>query len=234
MDGRGAHLVDPFLAHDMVQKAEETRQLEVVRVGIPDLLGFKDGAPIWQVMGGADGPDFHDTRIQPIIADETAITLATTQKALWPYARTLLPANYFSKVSKTVHIKAFGKVTTDGTAGNYVAGLGYGSADAPTALAAGATVAGTVSQTNISWILDAYFTSRLAGATGTLVGYGLWVAAVAVLASTLQPYTLPASALAAVTVDTTVGTNSPVFSLQRSGAGVWTATTQAIIMSALN
>lgn len=235
MDTRGGHVVDPFLAHDLVQKGEETQELQVVRVGIPDLVGYhRDGRPMWEIGGAADTNDFHDTRMQPIIADETGVTLATTQKALWPYARTLLPANYFSKMSKTVHIKAFGKATTDGTAGNYVAGLGYGSSDAPTALAAGATVAGSTSQTNVSWIMDGYFTSRLAGASGTLVGWGLFVAAVALIASTLQPYTLPSSALAAVTVDTTVGTNSPVFTLQRSGAGVWTATTQAIIFSALN
>ena len=33
---------------DAIQKAEETRQLEVIRIGIPDLLGFhRDGSPVW-------------------------------------------------------------------------------------------------------------------------------------------------------------------------------------------
>jgi hypothetical protein len=233
MDGRGAATLDRHLVHDVRQKADDTGELQVVRVGIPDIVGWhRDGSPVWEIAGAGEG--YHNMQLDPIIVDESPITLATTQKALWPYARTLLPANFFSRVGRSVHQKIFGKATTDGTAGNYVAGLGYGSADAPTALAAGATVAGSTSQTNVSWIADAYFTSRTQGATGTLVGWGLFVAAVALMASTLQPYTLPSSALAAVTVDTTVGTNSPVLSLQRSGAGVWTATTQAIIFSALN
>jgi hypothetical protein len=221
------------LVHDTLQKAEETQRLEVVRIGIPDILGFhRDGSPVWGIQGGGEG--YQNTFIEPISADETAITLSTTQKALWPYARTLLPANFFSNVGRCVHIKAFGKVTTDGTSGNYVGGIGYGSSDAPTALAAGATVAGTISQTNISWIADVYATAELSGATGKLKGWGLWAPAVAVLASTLQPYTLPASALVNATVDTTVSTNSLVLTLQRSGAGVWTATTQALIFTALN
>ena len=226
-------MVDRVLVHDTLQKAEETERLEVVRVGIPDILGFhRDGSPVWGIRGGGEG--YHNAQIEPISADQGPITLATTQKALWPYACTLLPANFFANVGKTIHIKAFGKATTDGTAGNYVAGIGYGATDAPTALAAGATVAGTISQTNLSWILDMYVTSRLAGASGSVVGWGIWTAAVALLASTLQPYLLPASALTGVTVDLTVGTNSPVFTLQRSSTGVWTATTQAIVFSDMN
>ena len=42
----------------------------------------------------------------------------------------------------------FGKATTDGSAGNYTAGIGYGASDAPTALAAGVSRAGVISQTN--------------------------------------------------------------------------------------
>lgn len=181
----------------------------------------------------ADGLFYRDTRQPVIVADESAITLATTQKALWPYARTILPANYWT-VGKTVKLTAFGKATTDGTAGNYVAGIGYGASDAPTALAAGATVAGTTSQTNITWRFEAYVTCRTIGSSGTLIAHGQWVPAVAILASTLQPYILPASAPAAVTVDTTVGTNALVLTLQRSGAGSWTATTTALYMEALN
>jgi hypothetical protein len=233
MNQRGAVSLDRHLVRDTLQQSEDTGELVVTRIGIPDILGFhRDGSPVWGIQGGGEG--YHNVQIEPISADQGPITLATTQKALWPYAASLLPANFFANVGKTIHIKAFGKATTDGTAGNYVAGIGYGSADAPTALAAGATVAGSISQTNISWILDMYCTSRLAGASGTLVGWGIWTAAVALLASTLQPYLLPASALAAVVVDLTASTNSPVFTLQRSSTGVWTATTQAIVFSAMN
>lgn len=168
-----------------------------------------------------------------IVLDESPVTLATTMKALWPAARTMLPANFWYS-GKVCKISAFGKLTTDGTAGNYVFELGYGTGDAPTPLVAGATVAGTTSQTNISWTAWAFMECRAIGATGTLRMWGRWEPAVAVLASTLQPYLFPASAPADVSIDTTVGTNAPMFQLQRSGAGVWTATTTNIIFEELN
>lgn len=168
-----------------------------------------------------------------ILADESAVTLATTMKALWPAARTILPANFWYP-GKTVRLEAFGKATTDGTAGNYVFELGYGSGDAPTPLVAGATVAGTVSQTNIAWTAWAYAECRSIGTSGVLRMWGVWEPAVALLASTLQPYIFPGSAPADVSIDTTVGTNALTFQLQRSGAGVWTATTTNIVLEELN
>lgn len=227
--------LDKYLIRDTRQQAEDTNELVVTYNGIPQVLGHhRDGDPVWGIKGGADTPAFHDTRIQPIVLDETAITLATTQKALWPYARTQLPANYFV-VGKTVWLKVFGKATTDGTGGNYTSGIGYGSSDAPAAaLGASTTNAGVASKSNISWWADAYVTCRTIGASGTLVGWGLLLMDLVIQLSTTQPNLIPASALTAVSVDTTAGTNSPVVTLQRSGAGVWTATTQAIIFSALN
>ena len=169
-----------------------------------------------------------------LIADESAITLATTMKALWLPAKTLIPANGGWYAKKVYKLTAFGKATTDGTAGNYVFEVGYGAGDAPTVLAAGATVAGTVSQTNITWWAQAYIKCRTYGTSGTLRAWGQWSPAVALLASTLQPYIFPSSAPADVTVDTTVGTNAITFQLQRSGAGVWTATTTGLYLEELN
>lgn len=164
-----------------------------------------------------------------LITDEAAITLSTTMKALWLPAKTLLPAGFWY-ARKTVRLTAFGKATTDGTAGNYVFELGYGSGDAPTPLVAGATVAGTVSQTNVSWKAEAIIECRSVGTSGVLRMWGQWSPAVALLASTLQPYIFPASAPADVTVDTTAGTNALTFQAQRSGAGVWTMTTTGILL----
>lgn len=171
--------------------------------------------------------------VSHILADESAVTLATTMKALWPAARTMIPVNFWYP-GKIVRLTAFGKATTDGTAGNYVFEIGYGSGDAPTPLAAGATVAGTTSQTNISWTAQAYMECKTTGTSGTCRMWGIWEPAVAIVASTLQPYLFPASAPADITIDTTVGTNAITFQLQRSGAGVWTATTTNIILEELN
>jgi hypothetical protein len=213
--------------------------------GLPTFVGFRragggvsigwerDAEPLYEIAGGADGIFYRDQR-GTIFVDEAAITLATTQKALWVPARTILPATYFNRPGKTVKISAFGKATTDGTAGNYVFELGYGSGDAPTPLVIGATVAGSTSQTNITWRAEGYMELRSIGATGTCRLYGQWSPAVALLASTLQPYLFPASAPADVTIDTTAGTNALTFQLQRSGAGVWTATTTNLSFEAIN
>lgn len=168
-----------------------------------------------------------------ILVDESAITLATTMKALWLPAKTILPANFWYP-GKVVKLTAFGKATTDGTAGNYVFEMAYGAGDAPTPLVAGATVAGTTGQTNISWMAWGFMECRTIGASGTARMWGQWTPAVAILASTLSPYLFPASAPADVTIDTTVGTNAITFQLQRSGAGVWTATTTNILLEELN
>ena len=166
-------------------------------------------------------------------ADEAAITLATTMKSLWLPAKTLIPAGTWY-VGKLMKLTAFGKATTDITAGNYVFEMAYGAGDAPASLVAGATVAGTVSQTNISWVAEGQVECRSLGTAGVLRMWGMWMPAVAVLASTAQPYIFPASAPADVTVDLTVGTNALTFQLQRSGVGVWTATTTSILLEEVN
>jgi hypothetical protein len=176
---------------------------------------------------------YRDLREPHMVLDEAAVTLATTMKSLWLPAKTVLPANYF-RVGKVVKITAFGKATTDGTAGNYVFEMAYGAGDAPTPLVAGATVAGTVSRTADTWIAEGYAECRSIGATGTLRMWGRWMPVVSLLASTLQPYLFPAATPADITIDTTAGSNALTFQLQRSGAGVWTATTTGLLFEALN
>ena len=196
-------------------------------------IGWEEGAePLYEISGGADGIFYRDLREPHIVVDESAITLSTTQKALWAPARTILPANYW-RVGKVVKLSAFGKATTDGTAGNYVFEMGYGSGDAPTPLVIGATVAGTVSQTNVTWRMEGYMECRSIGATGTCRMWAETRPVVALLASTLQPYLMPAATPADVTIDTTVGTNALSFQvLTSAGADAVVATN--IIMEALN
>jgi len=162
-------------------------------------------------------------------ADESAITLATTMKALWLPAKTLLPAGFWYP-GKIVEIKAFGKATTDGTAGNYIFEVGIGAGDAPAALVTGATVAGTVSQTNVTWMAEIYAECRTFGTAGVLRLWGTMRPAVALLASTLQPYLMPNATPADITFDFSVATNALTLQAQRSGAGVWTMTTTSLQM----
>lgn len=160
-------------------------------------------------------------------ADEAAITLATTMKALWLPAKTLIPAGFWYP-TKIAKVTAFGKATTDGTAGNYVFEVGLGAGDAPAALVTGATVAGSVSQTNVTWRAEIYAECRTYGTAGILRLWGEFRPVVALLASTLQPYLMPSATPADITFDFTVGTNALTLQAQRSGAGVWTMTTTSL------
>lgn len=180
----------------------------------------------------ADG-SYRSTRRQAWLpSDEAAITLATTQKALWLPAKSLIQAGFWY-AGKICKITAFGKATTDGTAGNYVFGAGLGAGDAPAAIVTGATVAGTVSQTNVTWEAHVYAECRTFGTAGILRMWGGWEPVVALLASTLQPYKFPNATPADITFDFSVNTNALTFQCQRSGAGVWTMTTTNIIFEEL-
>lgn len=165
----------------------------------------------------------------PIVVDQAAITLSTTMLALWPVAVTIRPAQFWH-VGRMIKMTAFGKATTDGTAGNYVFEIGYGTGNAPAALVAGRTVAGTVSQTNVTWMAIGHIECRAIGASGVLRMWGWWAPDVALLASTLQPYNMPSATPADITVDLTTATMAPTFQCQRSGAGVWTMTTTNLVM----
>lgn len=162
-----------------------------------------------------------------LTTDEAPITLATTMKALWLPAKTLIPAGFWAP-GKIIKVQAFGKATTDGTAGNYVFEVGLGAGDAPAALVTGATVAGTVSQTNVTWVAEIYAECRTFGTAGVLRLWGEIRPVVALLASTLQPYIMPNATPADITFDFSVNTNALTLQAQRSGAGVWTMTTTSL------
>lgn len=175
----------------------------------------------------SDGSYVSVRRQSILVVDEAPITLATTQKALWLPAKTLLQAGFWYP-GKIAKITVFGKATTDVTAGNYVFGVGLGAGDAPAAIVVGATVAGTVSQTNVTWKASVYAHCRTFGTSGVLRLWGEMTPAVALLASTLQPYIMPNATPADIAFDFTVNTNALTLQAQRSGAGVWTMTTTHI------
>lgn len=174
-----------------------------------------------------DGGYIGVRRSSILLADESPITLATTQKALWLPAKTLIPAGVWYP-GKIVKLTAFGKATTDGTAGNYVFGAGLGAGDAPAAIVIGATVAGTISRTADTWMAELFAECRSYGTAGILRLWGFVTPVVSLLASTLQPYLMPAATPADITFDFTAGTNALTLQAQRSGVGVWTMTTTSL------
>ena len=186
------------------------------------------------IAGAADGIFYRDLREPHIIADESAITLATTQKALWAPARTILPANYW-RTGKVVKLTAFGKFTSGTTPGNGTPAMAYGAGDAPTPIVTGTARALVASVTNITWFMQGYMEFR--GTPGTASAsrmWGMFVGDLAMQLSTNQPNIFPASAPADVNIDTTVGTNAVTFQYARSGSTAESMTTTGLLFEALN
>jgi hypothetical protein len=184
----------------------------------------------------AGGQFYHDTVAPFVVADEAAVTLSTTNKALLPAARYAnLGTQFMNLIGRKLRIRAFGKITTGATPGNLTMALLWGTgADANgTSVLASAAVALIASQTNISWAFEAYLHCRALGSSGSLFGTGYFEANPAVIASTAQPILMPASAAAAATVDLT-GTSIPSLQALRSGSTAETMTVQDFELSFLN
>jgi len=145
----------------------------------------------------ADGLFYQDTREPFISVDIPAVTLAATNKALYPVSNfPVLGGQYFARPGKKLHIVLFGRMTTVLTPGNLTLGVLYGTgADANgVVLASSAAVALVASQTNMSWQLDVMVYCRTTGSTGTLFATGVFQCNPALIASTAQPLMIPATA----------------------------------------
>jgi hypothetical protein len=145
----------------------------------------------------ADGLFYNDLREPFISTDQGAVTLGTTAKALYTAsAFPVLGGQYFSRVGKKLRIRLFGRMTTVLTPGNGSFNVYYGTgADANgVVLMTGTPVALSASQTNLSWMCEIFVHCRSTGSTGTLFCTGKAHFNVGLIASTLQPIMLPASA----------------------------------------
>jgi len=148
----------------------------------------------------ADGLFYVDSRTPFISGDVGSVTMAATAKALIPAANIpTLGGNYFSFIGKAMRVRLFGRITTVASPGNLTMQMNYGTgADANgVVLAASAATALTASQTSMSWQVEYIVRCRTMGATGTLFCTGFFETNVAVVASTLQPIMIPATAPAA-------------------------------------
>lgn len=145
----------------------------------------------------ADGLFYNDLREPFISADQTAVTLAATAKALYTAsAFPVLGGQYFSRVGKKLRIRLFGRMTTAATPGNGSFNIHYGTgADANgTLLMTGTPVALVANGTNLSWEMECFVSCRTTGSAGTLFCDGSAKFNVGLLLSTLSPMLLPASA----------------------------------------
>jgi len=185
----------------------------------------------------ADGLFYTDLREPFIAADQSAVTLAATNKAL--YTASAFPAlggQYFARIGKKLRIRVFGKITTGATPGNLTLGLLYGTgADANgTVLASSAAIALIASQTNVSWEAEFLVHARSLGSAGTLFVTGSARFNPLVIASTAQPIMIPATAaVVSGAVDLTAALILSVQAL-RSGSTAESMTVQDLEVVALN
>jgi len=180
----------------------------------------------------ADGLFYWDTRTPNPGAAIASVALSTTDLALYP--STFFPylgPNYFGYIGKKLRIQLFGQITTAATPGNGTFDIywGTGANANGTILASSATVALTASQTNLSWSLDVVVACRALGTSGSLLLTGSALFNNAVIANTLQPLMIPASAAAAVTVDLT-NTAPNIVSVQFKRSGSTAETMQVLDM----
>jgi hypothetical protein len=183
-----------------------------------------------------DGPFYNDLRSPFCAADIASVTLATTDKALYPVANfPVLGSNYFGWVGKAINIKAFGRITTAATPGNGTFDIYWGSGadNTGTILQSSATVALTASQTSLAWELDIDVVCRAFGASGALLCTGHALFNNAVIANTLQPLLIPASVPAQVTVDLTAA-NIVSVQFKRSGSTAETMQIHQLYVTARN
>lgn len=184
-----------------------------------------------------DGPFYNDLRAPFCSSDLATVTLAATAKALYGVSNYPPAAgHYFAFPGKKIIIDLFGKITTAVTPGNLVLDIYYGDGSDANGvlLASSAAVALSASQTNLSWTARVVVSCRSTGSAGTLFVRGELDANVGVIASTLQPVMIPASA--AVVSGACDLTAAKIISVQarRSGSTVETMTVQDMHVIAFN
>jgi hypothetical protein len=184
----------------------------------------------------ADGLFYVDSRMPYIVSDPASVTLAATDSALIPVGSLpVLGSNYFGFVGKAVRCTMYGRITTAVTPGNGTFDIywGNGTSANGTIILSSAAFALTASQTNITWELQFIVRCRAIGTAGTVMSVGMANFNPAVVASTLQTIMLPATAPAAVTIDTTLANFiSPQF--KRSGSTAETMQVHEFLFEALN
>lgn len=169
----------------------------------------------------ADGLFYQDTREPFIGVDIPSVTLAATNKALYPQSNfPVLGGQYFARIGKKLKIRLFGRMTTGATPGNLTIACLYGTgADANgVSLAASAAIALVANQTAISWWAEFLISCRSIGNAGTLFCDGRFMCNPALILSTAQPVMIPASTpVVSGAVDLT-GALFPSVQMLRSGS----------------
>jgi hypothetical protein len=187
----------------------------------------------------SDGIYYRDGKAPFNIADFSAITLLSTSLMLWPSGGSpaATPAGYWA-ANKKMKITLQGKMTTAATPGNLTVEIRFGTTDnGGTILQTSAATALAANKTNISFLLEAYITARagISSASGLYAWGEMRFDGAGGLFTTASqmPLLIPASAAAAVNVDTTAASGINI-QMKRSGSTAETVTVQDLLVEALN
>lgn len=184
-----------------------------------------------------DGAFYLDTRTPFMTSDIAAVTLASTDKALYPAANfPVLGGNYFGFPGKTIQIDLFGRMTTGTSPGNLTWDIYWGTgADANgTILQSSAAVALVASGTNLAWTASFKVRCTAIGSSGTLFVTGWTEFNVGLVASTNAPVLIPASAPATSSAVDLTAANIVSVQFKRSGTTAETMQVHQLHVTALN
>lgn len=178
---------------------------------------------------------YHETLKPFVQADESPITLTSTNKALVPTARYGgMGSQFFDTYGKKLRLRAAGKMTTSTSPGTFTLALLWGTnADANgTSLVTSAAQTLIASQTNITWSVDITVHCRGTGTAGSLFAIGAATFGAAIIA--VRGFDLPASAAAAVgSLDLTGSSVPSLQALAATGASI-TMTVQDFSLDPMN
>ena len=183
------------------------------------------------------GPFYNDSLPPWLITDVGAVTLLSTNKALYPAAaHPNLGGNFFSYVGAGLRIKMFGRMTTAATPGNGQFALYWGSgADATGTILASSTATALVAAgTNLSWCAEFDIVCRTPGTAGTLFVTGWTEFNVGLLLSTNAPILIPSSAPAVSPAVDLTQNNVVSVQFNRSGSTAETMQVHNLWFHALN
>jgi hypothetical protein len=183
-----------------------------------------------------DGAFYNDLRSPFMTADVGAVTLASTDKALYPAANfPVLGGNYWY-LGKTIKISLFGRMTTGATPGNGTWDVYWGTgADANgTVIQASAAVALVANGSTLPWYAEFIIRCTAIGSSGTLFCTGYSLFNVGLILSTAAPVLIPATAPATSgTIDLTAA-NIVSVQYKRSGSTAETMQIHNMQVIALN
>jgi hypothetical protein len=165
----------------------------------------------------------------------STITLTTTAKQIATQASFgLVPANFWYP-GKAIRLDCYFETTSGGTPGNFTTALFYGNGDNAGVSKAGAAIAFAATQTSRTVHVQGTMRCRTTGTAGTawITGNVTYDKAL-ITATTYESGLIPVSANAAVSIDTTVGTNAFTIQALNSGANASTTILQELNIQVVN